>query len=59
MSSINNAIEEAIRKHSQGDENSATEIFREILKTNSNQPLALEYIGVQEIKKRNFIVLIT
>jgi len=54
MSSINNAIEKAIRKHSQGDENSAAEIFREILETNSNQPLALEYIGIQEIKKRNY-----
>jgi hypothetical protein len=54
MAAIKDVIATAMALHKKGDEDGAAAIFEKLLKASPNEPLALEYLGVRAIKKRDY-----
>ena len=54
MTSIQSNLEIAINLYKNGEEKEASIVFKKVLDENKNEPIALEYFAVKEIKKRNF-----
>ncbi len=59
MAAIKEVIATAMALHKKGDEDGAAAIFEKLLKANPEEPLALEYLGVRAIKKRDYKTAIT
>lgn len=54
MATIKEIIATAMALHKKGDEDGAASIFEKLIKANPEEPLALEYLGVRAIKKRDY-----
>jgi tetratricopeptide (TPR) repeat protein len=59
MVAIKEVVAHAMALHKKGDEDGAAAVFEKLLKASPDEPLALEYLGVRAIKKRDYKTAIT
>ncbi len=54
MPSIKEVVGHAMALHQKGDEDGAAAVFEKLLKAKPEEPMALEYLGLRAIKKRDY-----
>lgn len=54
MASLKDVIGHAMALHQKGDEDAAAAVFEKVLKAKPDDPMALEYLGLRALKKKDF-----
>lgn len=59
MASLKDVIGHAMALHQKGDEDGAAAVFEKVLKAMPDEPMALEYLGLRAMKKKDFTQAVT